>query len=94
MKIVAIIEYVGDKQKLKINWKLHRQYLRTILENGQLLGAGPFGDDSGALWILNVETTEEADGIVRGDPLVAENIIVNWKIRPFAYWMAKESQGK
>ncbi len=94
MKVAAIIEYVGDKEKLKNTFTAHRNYLRTFLENGKLFAAGPFGDDSGALWILEVETIEEADEIVKGDPFVLAEVIVGWKIRPFAYWSAKESKGK
>lgn len=94
MKVAATIEYNENKEKLKDSFTAHRNYLRTFLENGKLLAAGPFGDDSGALWILEVETVEEADEIVKGDPFVLAEVIVSWKIRPFAYWSAKESKGK
>ena len=94
MKAVAIIEYFKDKEKLKEMFTAHRNYLRTFLENGKLFAAGPFGDDSGALWVLEVETLEEAEEIVKGDPLVSAKVIFFWKIRPFAYWSARESKGR
>lgn len=94
MKAAAIIEYIEDIEKVKGTFTAHRNYLRTFLENGKLLAAGPFGNNSGALWILEVETIEEADEIVKGDPFVLADVIVSWKIRPFAYWSAMESKGK
>jgi hypothetical protein len=94
MKVAAIIEYLEDKEKIKDNFTAHRNYLRTFLENGKLFAAGPFDNNSGALWILEVETIEEAEEIVKGDPFVLADVIVSWKIRPFSYWSAKEAKGK
>ncbi len=93
MKFAAIIEYVQDKDKSKAIHPAHREYLRSFLENGQLCAAGPFTDDAGALWVLDAETVEAVDEIVKGDPYVAAGIIVSWKIRPFAYWSAQEAKG-
>ena len=93
MKFAAIIEYGGDKEDLKANHPAHRTYLRTFLENGQLRAAGPFADDAGALWVLDADTAEAAEEIVRGDPLVSAGVITSWKIRPFAYWSAQEAKG-
>ncbi len=94
MKVAAIIEYAQDRETVKAVWPAHRVYLRGFLENGKLLAAGPFEDGSGALWVLEVETLEEADAIVGGDPFVAADAITGWKLRPFAYWSAQPSKGK
>ena len=93
MKFAAIIEYGSDKESLKINHPAHRTYLRTFLENGQLRAAGPFADDAGALWVLDAETAESAEAIIKGDPLVDAGVITSWKIRPIAYWSAQEAKG-
>lgn len=93
MKFAAIIEYRDDKDGLKANHPAHRTYLRTFLENGQLRAAGPFADDAGALWILDTDTAESAEEIVKGDPLVTAGVITSWKIRPIAYWSAQEAKG-
>ena len=93
MKFAAIIEYGGDKEALKANHPAHRIYLRSFLENGQLRAAGPFADDAGALWVLDADSAEAADQIVRGDPLVAAGVIARWTIRPIAYWSAQEAKG-
>ena len=93
MKFAAIIEYGNDKDGLKANHSAHRTYLRTFLENGQLRAAGPFADDAGALWVLDTDSAEAAEEIVRRDPFVALGIITSWKIRPIEYWSAQEAKG-
>ena len=93
MKYAAIIEYGIDKDRLQATHPAHRAYLRTFLENGQLRAAGPFMDDAGALWVLDAGSAEEAEGIVRGDPLVEAGVITGWTIRPIAYWSAQEAKG-
>lgn len=89
---VAIIEY-GDTEKVKALHPVHREYLRQFLENGQLRAAGPFADDEGALWVLDAETAEAAEKIVKGDPYVEAGAIVSWQIRPLAYWSAQQAKG-
>ena len=93
MKFAAIIEYRDDKEGLKAHHAAHRTYLRSFLENGQLRAAGPFADDAGALWVLDAETAEAAEEIVKGDPLVEAGVMTSWKVRPIAYWSAQEAKG-
>ena len=93
MKFAAIIEYGDDKDSLRTNHPAHRSYLRTFLESGQLRAAGPFADDTGALWVLDADSAEAAEDIVKGDPLVGAGVITSWIIRPIAYWSAKEAKG-
>ena len=92
MKFAAIIEYGTDKDGLRANHPAHRTYLRSFLENGQLRAAGPFADDAGALWVLDADTADAAEAIVRGDPLVGAGVITGWKIRPIAYWSAQAAK--
>ena len=93
MKFAAIIEYGGDKEVLKATHAAHRTYLRTFLENGQLRAAGPFADDAGALWVLDAESKQAAEMIVKDDPLVSAGVITGWEIRPIAYWSAQAAKG-
>ncbi len=93
MNFAAIIQYGADKAKVKAFHTAHREYLRTFLESGQLRAAGPFVDDAGALWVLNTETAQQAEAIVKGDPFREAGVIVNWEIRPFVYWSAQGAKG-
>ena len=93
MKFAAILEYTSDREKVKSLQPAHRDYLRRFLENGQLRAAGPFAEDGGALWILDADTAEAAEEIVRGDPYFAAGVIESWKIRAIAYWSAQEAKG-
>ena len=93
MKFAAIIEYGSDKEQVKAHHPAHRVYLRRFLENGQLRAAGPLAEEAGALWVLDAETAEAAEEIVKADPYVAAGVIVSWKIRPLAYWSAQEAKG-
>jgi uncharacterized protein YciI len=93
MKFAAIIEYGHDQEKVKALHPAHREYLRTFLENGQLRAAGPFANDAGALWILDADTLEAVEEIVKADPYVASGVIVGWQVRPLAYWSAQEAKG-
>ena len=84
MKVAAIMEYIQDKEKMKATWPAHRLYRQDFLDDGRLRAAKPFIDDSGALWILEVETIEEAEKIVKGDPLVAAGVSASWKLCPLS----------
>jgi uncharacterized protein YciI len=93
MKIATIMECSQDKDKIKAFAAAHRQYFRDFLDNGQLRVAGPLTDNAGALWILEVETTEEVETIIKGDPYFTAGVFVKWQIIPLAYWSAKEAKG-
>ena len=82
MKVIAIMDYIEDKEKIEVTWPAHRRYRQGFLEDGRLRAAGPFQNESGALWTLEVDTIEEAERIVRHDPFVVEGVCVSWKLRP------------
>jgi uncharacterized protein YciI len=46
----------------------HRERLAALREDGKLLAAGPYADDTGALLLFRVDTRAEADEIVAADP--------------------------
>lgn len=88
MKFAAIIEYIKDKEKIGQIRPVHRQYLTSLRERGQLVASGPFTDDSGALIIYEAATREDAEGLLRGDPFCANGIFVTWQLRPWNPVMA------
>ena len=46
----------------------HRERLAALRDEGKLLAAGPYADESGALLLFRVDTQAEADEIVAADP--------------------------
>lgn len=83
MKFAAIIEYLQDKAKIAEIRPVHRQYLASLKERGQLAASGPFTDDSGALIIYEAATRDEAETFLKGDPFNKNGIFVSYKIRPW-----------
>jgi uncharacterized protein YciI len=46
----------------------HRERLAGLAADGQLLAAGPWIDDTGALLVFNVDSREALDSIMAADP--------------------------
>ncbi len=83
MKFAAIIEYSQDKAKIAEIRPVHRQYLASLKEKGQLAVSGPFTDDYGALIVYEAGTKEEAEGFLKADPFNAAGIFISYTIRPW-----------
>ena len=83
MKFAAIIEYLQDKAKIAEVRPVHRQYLASLKEKGQLAASGPFTDDSGALIIYEAATKDEAETFLKADPFNQAGIFVKYVIRPW-----------
>jgi uncharacterized protein YciI len=88
MKFAAIIEYTQDKAKIQAIRPVHRQYLTSLRERGQLAVAGPFTDDSGSLIVYEAASREEAEKILQGDPFHTNGIFVKYQLRPWNPVMA------
>lgn len=61
----------------------HRDWLRTLVDDGQLVVSGPYGDGSGALLIFQVEDADTLRSLLAADPfavgsLIDEVRIVEW----------------
>jgi uncharacterized protein YciI len=83
MKFAAIIEYIQDKAKVAEIRPIHREYLLSLKERGQLAVAGPLTDDSGALIVYEASSREEAEGFLQGDPFNKHGIFVKYQLRPW-----------
>lgn len=83
MKFAAIIEYAQDPAKIQAVRPVHRQYLASLKERGQLAVSGPFTDDSGALIVYEAGSADEAEQFLKGDPFHANGIFLRWQIRPW-----------
>ena len=83
MKYAAIIEYAQDPAKIQSLRPVHRQYLATLREHGQLAASGPFTDDSGALIVYEAGSPAEAEKLLQGDPFHQSGIFVKYVLRPW-----------
>ena len=61
----------------------HLAYLKSLNEAGTVVLAGPVGDGSGAMMVLNVDSEEEAMTVVKGDPYTAAGVGVDHVLRPW-----------
>lgn len=83
MKFAAVIEYSRDKDKIAAIRPVHRQYLATLRERGQLAASGPFTDDSGALIVYEATSAEEAEKLLQGDPFHVNGVFLSYVMRPW-----------
>ncbi|HZT80726.1 MAG TPA: YciI family protein [Gemmataceae bacterium] len=83
MKFAAIIEYTQDRAKIQELRPVHRQYLATLKERGQLAASGPFTDDSGALIVYEAPSPEEAEKLLQGDPFHKNGVFLRYQLRPW-----------
>lgn len=83
MKFAAVIEYSQDKAKVQSLRPVHRQYLTSLRERGQLAAAGPFTDDSGALIVYEAGSAEEAERLIQADPFHQNGIFLRYQLRPW-----------
>ncbi len=56
----------------------HREFLRALLNNGELLASGPFLD-GGAMLIVRAEDADAALALLDNDPLNVDGIILERK---------------
>jgi uncharacterized protein len=83
MKYVAYVAYTADAAKIAAHRPPHRQYLMGLFEKGKLIAAGPFTDDSGALFIYEADSAGEAAGLLAGDPFSINGVIVSSELKPY-----------
>ena len=63
----------------------HREYAKDLMARGKLAAAGPFTDGSGALFISEAETLQEAELLAAEDPFskggaFASCTVARWQI--------------
>lgn len=70
---VVQLQFKNNERRLEVRPK-HREYLTTLREQGKLVTAGPFGDETGALLVYSVESEAELDEILANDPYTPEDV--------------------
>lgn len=86
----AILTYGDDVERRQEVRPTHREYLRTLLEQGKLVRSGPFVDDSGALIIYEAEDLSEAQVLLTNDPFAMNGIIVGAEIKEWNVVMDRD----
>ena len=94
MKYLAYVAYTNDAAKIAEHRPSHRQYLASLLEQGKLLAAGPFIDDSGALFIYEADSVEAAAQMLAGDPFSGSGVIVSAQLKPWKLVMSNAESFK
>jgi uncharacterized protein YciI len=80
-KFAVLLTYGDDgglRQRVRPK---HREYLWSLANEGKLLHAGPFADDSGALLVYECESLDEAEAMLAADPFSTEGVVVDSSIR-------------
>ena len=80
-KFAVILTYSSDNEKRQAVRPSHRDYLRGLADQGKLLHAGPFADDSGSLIVYEAGSSDEVQAILNNDPFTKEGIITDSVIR-------------
>jgi uncharacterized protein len=83
MKFVNYAKYIKDQEKLSALRPAHREYAAGLMASGKLVAAGPFIDGSGALFIYEADTLQEAESLFSSDPFAAGGVIASYDIAPW-----------
>ena len=83
MRFVNHVRYAADAAKIAATRPAHREYLGTLLASGQLLLAGPFTDDSGALFVYEAESLDAARALVAADPFAQAGVFAHCDLKPW-----------
>ncbi|MGI5439925.1 YciI family protein [Streptomyces shenzhenensis] len=83
MKVVNLAKYVDSPEKVEEVRPAHRQYMAELLDKGQLIVGGPYEDDSGALFIYDVDSLSDAEDIVSADPYKTSGVWESYELKPW-----------
>ena len=62
---------------------VHREYLYALVDQGKILMAGPYEDESGGLIIFEAESEQEVRDLVANDPFTTGGVFATTEIRPW-----------
>lgn len=90
MKFAAKIKYISDADKIQSIRPLHRAYLTSLLNQGNIAATGPFTDGFGALIIYEAADYDTAESLIKNDPFCKEGIFISWEVHPWNCIMANK----
>jgi uncharacterized protein YciI len=72
-RFVLQLSFKNNERRLETR-PAHREYLRSLLDKGKLITAGPFADDTGAMLVYEVVDEAEVHDILADDPYTAADV--------------------
>lgn len=72
-------QYVDDAEFVNEHRPEHRKYVQQLIDQGQLLAAGPLVEDdsAGGLLLFSVETKDRVLELANGDPFVIQGVVTS-----------------
>jgi uncharacterized protein len=83
MRYANVLLYVADPDAVAAKRPVHRAYMADLKRQGKLAAGGPFDDLTGALFIYEAESAEEAERFAAEDPYTHAGLIKKHTIRPW-----------
>ena len=93
MTLFALVyRYVDDEELIGRHRPEHRQYLRSLVDAGELILAGPFSGPGpfGGLLVLDVASDARAQEIADHDPFHLRGVIAERNLRPWTLSMTSQ----
>lgn len=82
MATFAVVYTFADNEAVRLETRpKHREYLKGLLDAGNIALSGPFVDDSGALLVFEAESLAEVESFLANDPYRAAGVVDNALIR-------------
>ena len=92
MKFVILGWDGPDGQKLRpIHRPEHLERLQGLVTQDRLICAGPFGDHTGSLIIIEADSLQDAESFAREDPYVRHGIFERFEVHPFTQVLPRPS---
>ncbi|EWC58944.1 hypothetical protein UO65_5740 [Actinokineospora spheciospongiae] len=73
--------YTTDRERLLASRPAHREYLSGLVGAGTVVGAGPWGDDLGGMFIALVADRAELDALLAEDPYRRDGVVAAQSVR-------------
>ena len=77
---VSHARFAADRSRIGLAGPAHRAYAQGLKAAGQLLMAGHFAGDTGALFIYRAQSKEEAQALLQKDPYYAHGLIESYEL--------------
>lgn len=80
-RFVALLDF-GDDEELRLETRpAHREYLRSLFDQGKLVMSGPWTDDTGALLINEAESLDAVQALLDADPYRTAGVLSDARVK-------------